>query len=158
MSTKYITIIFRFSLVILISFLLYSCASAPRFTLKKEKNEVVKIDKDTARQEYFDSKLILKSIEGYASYYADDFNGKMTSNGEIYKMYGLTAAHNSFPFNTIIRVTNLKNNRKIIVRINDRMPLHPERLIDLSYGSAILLDMLKDGVVKVRLEILEWGN
>lgn len=136
----------------------YSCTSSVRFTSEKKENKLPAIKEEKSQQKYFDNKEVLKSIEGLASFYSDKFNGRVTANGEIYKMYGLTAAHNSFPFNTLIRVTNLKNNKSIIVRVNDRMPLHPERLIDLSYGAAILLDMVNDGVVKVKLDILEWGK
>lgn len=148
----------QFLYFLIIALLFYACSSSPRFTSEKKVTKKPVIQEDKSQQKYFDNKEILKSIEGLASFYADDFNGKVTANGETYKMYGLTAAHNSFPFNTLIRVTNLKNNRSIIVRINDRMPLHPERIIDLSYGAAILLDMVKDGVVKVKLDILEWGK
>ncbi|GJQ61225.1 MAG: hypothetical protein SCALA702_02780 [Melioribacteraceae bacterium] len=96
--------------------------------------------------------------EGVASYYADKFHGRTTANGEKYDMYGLTAAHNSWPFNTRIRVTNLTNGKQCLIRVNDRMPLHPERIIDLSLGTAMELDMVQAGLAKVRLEILEWGE
>lgn len=96
--------------------------------------------------------------EGVASYYADKFHGRTTANGEKYDMYGLTAAHNSWPFNTRIRVTNLTNGKQCLIRVNDRMPLHPERIIDLSLGTAMELDMVQAGLARVRLEILEWGE
>lgn len=101
---------------------------------------------------------VLEIFEGTASYYADKFHGRTTANGETYDMYGLTAAHNFFPFGTEIRVTNLMNGRSCVIRINDRMPVHPDRIIDLSYGTARELDMIKAGITTVRLEILKWGD
>jgi rare lipoprotein A len=107
----------------------------------------------------FDNKEpVIESVVGLASYYSEPFHGRETSNGEIFDKYGLTAAHNSWAFNTLIKVTNLGNNKSINVRINDRMPKHPARIIDLSYGTALQLDMLNDGVVKVRLDVLRWGQ
>jgi rare lipoprotein A len=97
-------------------------------------------------------------MEGIASYYADDFNGKKTANGEIYDMYKMTAAHRSLPFNTKVRVTNLDNKRSIVVRINDRGPFKLERLIDLSLAAATQLGMKGTGTARVRLEVLEWGD
>ncbi|PIQ11285.1 MAG: hypothetical protein COW71_01040 [Ignavibacteriales bacterium CG18_big_fil_WC_8_21_14_2_50_31_20] len=81
----------------------------------------------------------------------------MTANGEIYNMYELTAAHKTYPFNTMIRVTNLANNKTVIVRVNDRGPVPENRIIDLSLGAAIQLGMDNAGVQEVRLEIIEFG-
>lgn len=100
----------------------------------------------------------LEIVNGVASYYAGKYHGRLTSNGEIYDMYGLTAAHPSYPHETILRVTNLSNNKSVIIRINDRMPKRPDRIIDLSYGTALELDMVEDGITKVKLEILKWGD
>ena len=149
---------FKSILIVATGVFLYSCSSSPRFTNEKNPPLPEKVTRDSIQNKYKDIDTPVHSISGPASFYSDKFNGKVTSNGETYKMYGLTAAHNSFPFNTIIRVTNLKSNKSIVVRVNDRMPLHPERIVDLSYGAAILLDMVKDGVVNVRLDILEWGK
>lgn len=98
---------------------------------------------------------IANILTGIASFYADDFHGKKTANGEIYDMHGFTAAHPFIPFNTMIIVTNLKNNKTVTVRVNDRMPFRKDRIIDLSLGAANALDMIKDGIVEVQLEILE---
>ena len=100
----------------------------------------------------------LETVKGIASYYADKYHGKQTSNGEIYDMYGLTAAHKTYPFNTIVRVTNLSNGKSVKIRINDRMPDYNPRIIDLSYGAAIKLDMLTSGIAEVKLEVLKWGK
>ncbi len=146
------------AIIIIASLLLVTaCASVPKFTRFKpidnsgEKKEIAK--------RYLDfSDEVKDTITGVASYYAHDFHGKMTANGEIYDMYGLTAAHPSYPFETIIRVTNLRNKKVTIIRVNDRMPKREDRIIDLSLGTAEELGMIEEGITKVRLEILKWGE
>ncbi len=101
---------------------------------------------------------VLLTLEGVASYYAGDFHGKRTSNGETYDMNALTAAHRTFPFGTKVRVTNLENNRSVIIRVNDRGPFKEGRIMDLSLGAARALDLVQTGTGRVRLEVLEWGN
>lgn len=96
-----------------------------------------------------------KNFRGYASYYADQFHGKKTANGEIFDMNKMTAAHKTLPFNTKLRVTNLKNGKSTFVRINDRGPFSGNRVIDLSKQAAIELDMIKDGVVEVECEVVD---
>jgi len=93
--------------------------------------------------------------EGVASWYGRKFHGHATSNGEVYDMYGMTAAHKNLPLPTFLRVTNLANNRQVIVRVNDRGPFHGNRLIDLSYAAAAKLDMLKTGTARVRIEAID---
>ena len=94
------------------------------------------------------------SAEGLASWYGQKFHGHLTSNGEIYDMYTMTAAHKTLPLPSFARVTNLANGNQAIVRINDRGPFHSERLIDLSYAAALKLGMLSSGVAKVKLDVL----
>jgi rare lipoprotein A len=94
---------------------------------------------------------------GMASWYGPDFHGKPTSNKEIYDMYEMTAAHRTLPFGAQVMVTNLANGRTAVVRINDRGPFKNDRIIDVSYAAARLLDMVGPGVVPVRLDILEAG-
>lgn len=93
--------------------------------------------------------------EGKASWYGKKFHGHLTSNGEIYDMFSFSAAHRSLPLPTFVRVTNLSNQRQVIVRVNDRGPFHDERIIDLSYAAANQLDMLEQGVARVRIEALD---
>jgi len=93
-----------------------------------------------------------------ASYYAEKFHGRKTSNGEVFNMYGYTAAHKTLPFNTMLKVTNLANNKSVIVRVNDRGPFVAGREIDLSKTAAVKLDMIKSGTAKVRIEILAAGE
>jgi len=80
------------------------------------------------------------TFSGIASWYGRDFHGKKTSNGEYYNMYDFTAAHKTLPMNTMLKVTNLRNNRSVIVRVNDRGPFVNNRIIDLSYAAAKRLD------------------
>ncbi|MFC1557091.1 septal ring lytic transglycosylase RlpA family protein [candidate division KSB1 bacterium] len=100
----------------------------------------------------------LQTIYGTASWYGPNFHGRLTANGEVYDMNKNSAAHKELPFNTWIRVTNLRNNRSIITRINDRGPYIKGRILDLSKGAAEQLDMVIDGVVEVKIEILKWGT
>ena len=104
------------------------------------------------------AKHIPKVITGVSSYYGTDFHGKLTANGEVYDMYGLTAAHKTLPLNTTVRVTNLANNKSLILRINDRGPYIKGRILDCSYGAAKKLDFLLQGTTKVRIEIIEVGD
>jgi rare lipoprotein A len=89
---------------------------------------------------------------GIASWYGADFDGRKTANGETYNMYAMTAAHRTLPFNTRVRVTHLGNGRQIEVRINDRGPFVPGRIIDLSKSGAAALGMLDEGTARVRIE------
>lgn len=98
------------------------------------------------------------SASGIASWYGPQFHGKKTSNGEIYNMHSMTAAHKTLPMNTILRVTNLNNGRQTIVRINDRGPFVNNRIIDLSKSAAAQIDMLKKGTAPVRLEVLGFAG
>jgi rare lipoprotein A len=97
------------------------------------------------------------SEEGVASYYADEFNGRKTSNGEIYDMHDMTAAHRTLPFNSKVEVTNLANGKIVTVRINDRGPFKDNRVIDLSLAAAKEIDMIGPGTARVRLKVVELG-
>ncbi len=92
--------------------------------------------------------------EGYASWYGPDFQGKLTASGEIFDTNKFTAAHKSLPFGSIVKVTNLVNNKSVVVRINDRGPYVAGRIIDLTHAAAGAIGMLGDGVSKVKLEVL----
>lgn len=93
-------------------------------------------------------------FQGRASWYGPTFHGKHTSNGEIYNMHDMTAAHKTLPMNTIVKVTNQTNGKTIVVRINDRGPFVDNRIIDLSKKGASLIDMIGVGTAPVSLEIL----
>ena len=90
--------------------------------------------------------------EGMASWYGDDFHGRLTANGEVFDMTSLTAAHPTLPLPSYARVTNLRNGKSLIVRVNDRGPYHGNRLIDVSNKASELLDFKGNGVAKVRVE------
>ena len=89
--------------------------------------------------------------QGIASWYGTKFHGNKTANGEVYDLYLATAAHRSLPIPSYLRVTNLDNGREVTVRVNDRGPFHPERLIDLSYGAAVKLGFVDKGTARVRI-------
>src|SRR6266566_3327158 len=90
--------------------------------------------------------------EGTASWYGDDFHGRLTANGEVFDMGSLTAAHPTLPMPCYARVTNLSNSKSLIVRVNDRGPYHGNRLIDVSNKAAELLEFKGNGVARVRVE------
>lgn len=90
--------------------------------------------------------------EGIASWYGSDFHGRLTANGEVYDMHGISAAHPTMPIPSYARVTNLRSGRSIIVRVNDRGPFHADRVIDLSQRAADLLEFRGRGLARVRVE------
>jgi len=91
---------------------------------------------------------------GTASWYGRQFHGRRTSNGEVYNMYGISAAHKTLPFGTVVRVRNLRNNQELDVRINDRGPFVKNRIIDLSYGAAQKLGVVGPGTAPVEITAL----
>ncbi|GBC62817.1 septal ring lytic transglycosylase RlpA family l ipoprotein [Desulfonema ishimotonii] len=95
------------------------------------------------------------SSTGIASYYSDKFHGRKTANGERYNRHAFTAAHRKLRFGTHVIVTNLRNNRKVKVRINDRGPYVRRRVIDLSYAAARKIGLITKGIGKVRVDIVE---
>lgn len=96
--------------------------------------------------------------EGTASWYGPDFHGKPTSCGEIYDMNAMTSAHKILPLGVHLRVTNLRNNRSVVVRVNDRGPFVKNRIIDLSYAAANQLDIVASGTAPVRIEAVDGGS
>jgi rare lipoprotein A len=93
--------------------------------------------------------------EGKASWYGREQHGKLTANGERFNMHALTAAHRTLRMNTQVRVTNLRNGRSVVVRINDRGPYGRGRIIDVSQAAALQLDMIGSGVVPARVEVMQ---
>ncbi len=122
---------------------LYGCVSSPKFTASRD----IPADNPVATLE-----------EGQASYYAEEFNGRTTSDGEIYDMNKYTAAHRTLPFNTQVRVVNLLSGKSLVVRINDRGPFKDDRIIDLSYQAAKDLELVGSGTTRVRLEVVRLGD
>lgn len=93
--------------------------------------------------------------EGFASWYGAKFHGFNTSNGEVYDMYTMTAAHKNLPLPSFVRVTNKENGKQVVVRVNDRGPFHEGRVIDLSYAAAYKLGMLATGTASVKVELIK---
>jgi rare lipoprotein A len=91
---------------------------------------------------------------GTASWYGSYFEGKETASGEPYNMYDLTAAHMSLPLGTFVKVTNLRNGKSVVVRVNDRGPVVDGRIIDLSYSAAQVIGMKNRGIQRVRLDVV----
>jgi len=140
-----------FSILLILIFFLVGCSSSTRFG--KEDSET------KPRYETEDEiPYVLEVVDGIASYYSDEFHGRKTANGETYDMYALTAAHKSYPFNTEVRVTNLSNDKSVVLRINDRMPGYKGRIIDISFQAARELGMLFTGIADVEIEVLKWGD
>ncbi len=134
--------------VILTSLVIFGCSSTTRYSRIGESSENYIRNKN----------LNVLAVEtGTASFYADDFNGKKTANGEVYNMNDLTAAHQTYSFNTVVKVTNLSNGKSIEVRINDRMPQFKGRIIDLSLAAAKKIEMINSGIQEVKVEVLKWG-
>jgi len=139
-------------LLLVMCVLFADCTNSPRYgnsvgTRKKSNSRNLK-----------SAKRMPKVITGVSSFYGTDFHGKLTANGEVFDMYGLTAAHKTLPLNTTVRVTNLANNKSLILRINDRGPYIKGRILDCSYGAAKKLDFIIQGTTKVRIEIIEVGD
>ena len=144
------------SLLFLLVLLFFTaCSSTVRY--QKVRYETDREEKVESEFEVSDSE-VLETQTGVASFYADKYDGRPTYSGEIYDMNGLSAAHPSYRMGTIVRVTNLYNNKTVTIPINDRMPFRPDRIIDLSYGVAVELDMVTAGIVDVRVEVLKWGE
>ena|ERR1043166_4453805 len=124
----------------LLAALLVGCASAPRPIPSSNSIQNVPLEPNSA--------------VGVASFYGQKYQGRRTASGEIYDMRKMTAAHRSLPFGANVRVTNLSNNRTVIVRINDRGPFTRERIIDLSLAAARQLGIVQNGTARVKIELL----
>lgn len=161
----------------------YSCSSSSKFSSNEEKQEekrssVKFTDEKPAAEEAKENKIpiidepgneanneievintpAIETTDGVASYYAHKFHGRKTASGEIYDMHALTAAHINYPFGTILRITNFKNQKSVTVRINDRKPNNNGRAIDLSLQAAKEIEMVRSGIAHVKIEVLEWGE
>jgi rare lipoprotein A len=101
-----------------------------------------------------DTSVKTKVQYGVASYYSDKFVGKKTANGEIFSQEKMTAAHNSLPLGTYIRVTNLRNHKTVKVKINDRLHHKNKRLVDLSRAAAKKLGFIRSGLTRVKVEVV----
>lgn len=168
---------------LLLTLLLASCSSAPpsRYSMSKDAYPDRKLNaseiQDAVPQKVARGKAGNKSPytvlgetyhiisdptgftqSGNASWYGLKFQGHLTSNGETYNMYEMTAAHKTLPIPTYVRVTNIDNGLSTVVRVNDRGPFHEGRIIDLSYAAATKLDYSDKGTARVKIEVLEAGE
>ena len=147
----------KYFISVFLILMIFSCSNSPRYRTGPSKPSSTKRKSLPALKTK--SKIKHKKvIKGVSSFYAKDFHGKLTANGEVYDMYGLTAAHKTLPLNTIARVTNLENNKSLILRINDRGPYIKGRILDCSYGAALKLGFVNEGTTKVKIEVIEWGD
>lgn len=119
---------------------------AKKNAVKKKTISLTEKHKNTSRK-YYQS--------GVASYYSDQFNGRRTANGERFNNSAMTAAHRSLPFGTLIEVTNVRNGKKVVVRVNDRGPYAHARVLDLSKSAAQQLGMHHSGVAQVKVSVLD---
>lgn len=142
--------------VLIIELIISGCSSSLRYQEETELH--ITTNYDSLLFNSLKNSQALFSATGEASFYSNKFNGRKTANGEKFSNNDLTAAHIDFPFNTIVRVTNLSNQKFVIVRINDRTPSRNKRLIDLSRRAASTLGMISNGVITVQVDVLKWGE
>ena len=143
-----------FTINILFLFLLISCNSTKRFSTNSTQDNQSETQYSSVQDDFYTG----QKIYGKSSYYGKKFHGRKTANGEIFDMYKLSAAHREMPFNTLIKVTNTKNKKSVVVHVNDRGPFVSGRILDLSYGAAKEIDMINDGVADVIIEIIRLGE
>ncbi|MEJ8840820.1 septal ring lytic transglycosylase RlpA family protein [Lacibacter sp. H375] len=124
-------------------FVLVFSASVLNVTAQQDSTKSVKKSNGKSKIQY-----------GLASFYSNKFNGRKTANGEIFSNQKLTAAHNTLPLGTYVRVTNLRNKRSVVVKINDRLHHKNKRIIDLSRLAATKLGFIKSGLTRVKVEVL----
>lgn len=139
----------RFLITSMLSLLSFTFSAAAQ--TKSSKKKAVRITKQNELNEKGDSAVV---YYGIASYYADKFNGRQTATGASYTHKGLTAACNVLPLGTWIRVTNLRNNKKLVVQINDRLHSKNNRLVDMTKSAAEKLGYTKNGLARVKVEVL----
>lgn len=124
----------------------------------RAKNNAIPVASKSSKTAQKASKAESKPYQvGNASWYGKQFHGRTTSSGEDFDMFELTAAHRKLPLGTFVKVTNLKNGKWIIVRINDRGPYVGDRIMDLSYGAARMLNF-RDGVERIRIDLIQPQN
>lgn len=143
---------FAHGLAIVLLVVSLGAAQGPTSSASKENRNTPRHDPTQARNQVKPSRTYQV---GTASWYGEFFEGKETASGEPYNMYDLTAAHPTLPLGSLVKVTNLHNDRVVYVRINDRGPIVPGRIIDLSYSAAQALRFTHKGLQRVRLEVVE---
>lgn len=158
-------VVLKFAISALLLLAVAACSSgpSPRTTARMPKNDELPTGSQGVKRKvgnpykvagvwYYPKEDPYYDQTGYASWYGKDFHGKQTANGEVYNMNALTAAHKTLPMPSYVKVTNLDNNRSIVLRVNDRGPFVAGRLIDVSRRGAQLLGFQKKGVTRVRIQ------
>lgn len=136
---------------------LLNCAVSPKYRTRVAAATIISDLDITPPGDLIDARAIYTE-EGISSWYGPNFHGNPTANGEIFDMNKVSAAHKDFPLGTWLRVTNKSNNKKILVRVNDRGPFIEGRILDLSRKAAELLDFKIAGLTEVKIEVLRWGT
>ena len=144
--------------------LTFGCTPSPRYKsgasdkAKKNNSKKVVFTKPSKKIPYYDKNK--KTIKGVASFYGlnDGFHGKLTANGEVFDMNAMTAAHKTLPLGSLVKVTNLENDKSVTVRVNDRGPYVEGRILDCSYGVARDLGFVDKGTTTVRVDVIEFGD
>lgn len=131
-----------------VAFVLVTGLEAPAASVQSQAPQKKTLQKGSAKKSRKPFQL------GSASWYGEQFHGRPTASGEPFNMYQLTAAHRTLPLGSWVKVTNLRNRRWILVRVNDRGPVPTDRIIDLSYVAAQMLDMKARGIERVRLDLI----
>ncbi len=134
-------LVLSFFIFLLLSFIFLDCAPAPRFRRHRTQKQTEKLPRGVYQI-------------GITSYYGKQFHNRRTANGEIYDMFAFTCAHRTLSFGTKIKVTNLKNGKWVMVRVNDRGPFVEGRILDLSYAAAKKIGLVLTGIAKVKIEIV----
>ena len=173
----------RVVIISAIAFIAFECTPSPRYRTSEEPSTTSKGNKNSKPFSRYASKSSTsssksnivfmkpskeipnydkskKKIKGIASFYGldDGFHGKLTANGEVFDMNGMTAAHRTLPLGSLVKVTNLENNKSVTLRINDRGPYVRGRELDCSYGVARDLDFVNKGTASVQIDIIEFGD
>jgi rare lipoprotein A len=147
------------SLILTLSFIILGCSNEKKIRISKARFKATMkpytIDGKTYHPTYV---KVGDTMKGISSWYGPNFHGKYTSSGEVYNMYGMTAAHKTWPMNTIVLVENLNNGKSVVVRINDRGPFVDGRVIDCSYSAGKALGLDKSGIAKVKLTVLGFAG
>jgi len=160
----------RLILFLIFILFLFQCTPAPRYHYREEPERKTSRgtrkskSADTEEESSAPDEVPLLTIQNNdsailtSSYYGRKFHGRRTSNGEIFNMYGYSAAHKELPFGTVLKVTYLKSGKSVLVTINDRGPFIKGRDLDLSYMAAKKIGLLKNGVGKVKIRVVKWGE
>jgi rare lipoprotein A len=146
LSLKLIKYHIIIQLAVLVFLSTVSCSADMRFSNRRNSQNLNK--------KYYEGQV----LSGTCSYYGAKFHGRKTASGEVYNMYDSTAAHRTLPFGTILEVENLKNGKKVRVKVNDRGPFKKGRILDISYAAAQKIKMIQSGTAKIKAVIIKLGK